>query len=128
MEGPAIADPTVAATAPTESERTWGMLAHLAALAGLVLPLLGNVLGPLAVYLTRKDPSAFVSAHAREALNFNITVSLASILCGILALLYIGFALGVLLFIAWLVLTLIAAIRASEGALYHYPVTLRLVK
>jgi uncharacterized protein len=113
--------------APTESERVRAMLAHLSALAGLVLPLIGNVLGPTAVAMTRRDESAFVSAHVREALNFNITVTLAAVVCTLLALVFIGLLLGTALFIAWLVLTLIAAIRASEGSLYRYPFALRLV-
>jgi len=113
---------------PSESERTWGMLAHLSALAGVIVWLLGCVLGPLAVWLTRRDRSPFVAAHALEALNFNITVVLAALACMLLMLVFIGFILGAALFIAWLVLTLIAAIRASEGVLYRYPVSLRLVK
>jgi len=113
---------------PSESERTWGMLAHLSALAGVIVWLLGCVLGPLAVWLTRRDQSPFVAAHALEALNFNITVVLAALACMLLMLVFIGFILGAALFIAWLVLTLIAAIRASEGVLYRYPVSLRLVK
>src|ERR1700693_6314368 len=71
-------DPTqasVSGTAPTENERTWGMLAHLSALAGLVIPLIGNVLGPLVVSIARSDQSTFVAAHAKEALNFNISVT-----------------------------------------------------
>lgn len=121
-------DAPLAAKAPSENERTWGMLAHLAALAGLVLPLIGNVLGPLVVWLAKRDSSAFVGAHAKEALNFNITVVIAAVVCGFLALIFIGFLLGTALFIAWLVMTLIAGIKASEGAPYHYPVSLRLVK
>jgi uncharacterized protein len=115
-------------TAPSESERTWGMLAHLSALAGLVLPLVGNVLGPLLVWAAKKDESAWVGEQAREALNFNITVALAGLACGLLALIFIGLLLGTALFIAWLVMTLIAAIRASEGVQYHYPISLRLIK
>ena len=114
--------------APTENERTWGMLAHLAALAGLIVPLVGNVLGPLVVSIARSDQSAFVDAHAREALNFNISVTLAALVCTVLMLVFIGFLLGSALFIAWLVMTLIAAIKASEGALYRYPISLRLLK
>jgi uncharacterized Tic20 family protein len=121
-------DAPLVAKAPSENERTWGMLAHLAAFAGLVMPLVGNVLGPLLVWLTKREQSAFVAAHAKEALNFNITVVLAGIVCGFLALIFIGFLLGTALFVAWLVMTLIAAIKASEGVLYHYPVSLRLVK
>jgi hypothetical protein len=115
-------------SAPTENERTWGMLAHLAALAGLVIPLIGNVLGPLVVSIARSDQSPFVAAHAREALNFNISVTLAAVVCTVLMLVFVGFLLGSALFIAWLVMTLIAAIKASEGAAYRYPISLRLVK
>jgi uncharacterized protein len=121
-------DSTVPVAAPSESERTWGMLAHLSALAGLVFPLLGIVLGPLVVYLARRDNSAFVAAHGKEALNFNITVLLATIVCMLLMMVFVGFLLGTALFVAWLVLTLIAAIKASEGQLYRYPISLRLIK
>ena len=113
--------------APTENERTWGMLAHLSALVGLLIPLIGNVLGPLVVTIARSDQSAFVAAHAKEALNFNISVTLAALLCALLMLVFVGFLLGSALFIAWLVMTLIAAIKASEGAAYRYPFSLRLV-
>jgi len=120
--------PAVTPAAPTENERTWGMLAHLSALAGLVFPLVGNILGPLLVWLTKREQSAFIATQAKEALNFNITVTLAGVVCAFLALIFIGFLLGTALFIGWLVMTLVAAIRASEGVLYHYPLSLRLVK
>ena len=123
-------DPTQASAsgaAPTENERTWGMLAHLSALAGLIIPLVGNVVGPLVVSIARSDQSVFVAAHAKEALNFNISVTLAALVCTLLMLVFVGFLLGSALFIAWLVMTLIAAIRASEGVAYRYPFSLRLV-
>lgn len=123
---------TDANTAPvpglTENERTWGMLAHLSALVGVVVPLFGCVLGPLVVWLGRRDQSSFVEGQAKEALNFNISVFLALIVCSFLMLVFIGFILGAALFIAWLVMTLIAAIKASEGIPYRYPLSLRLVK
>lgn len=126
-----MSDPNITpvpSSAPTENERTWGMLAHLSALVGLVFPLAGNILGPLLVWLTKRDQSAFIAAHAKEALNFNITVALAGVVCLFLALIFIGLLLGTALFIAWLVMTLVAALRASEGGLYQYPLSLRLVK
>ena len=122
------ADTGVPSATPSESERTWGMMAHLSALAGLIFPMVGAVLGPLVVYLTRRDNSTFVAAHVKEALNFNITVFIAAILCLLLMMVFVGILLGTALFVAWLVLTLIAAIRASEGQLYRYPLSLRLVK
>jgi uncharacterized protein len=125
-----MSDPAESAAptpAPTENERTWGMLAHLSAFIGLVIPLIGSVLGPLAVWIARRDTSAFVAGHAREALNFNITVLLAAIACVLLMLVFVGFLLGTALFVAWLVMTLIAAIKASEGETYRYPISLRFV-
>jgi len=126
MEGPN--SPATPGTVPTENERTWGMLAHLSALAGLVMPLVGIVLGPLLVWLTRRDESEFVAAHAKEALNFNISVLLGALACMLLMLVFVGFLLGTALFVAWLVMMLIAAIKASEGQSYRYPFSLRLVK
>jgi uncharacterized protein len=113
---------------PSERERTWAMLAHLAALTGLVLPMIGVVIGPLVVWLARRDASPFVAAHALEALNFNITVLLAAVVCVLLMLVFVGFLLGSALFVTWLVFTLVAAIKASEGENYRYPFSLRLVK
>jgi len=126
MDGPN--SPATPGTVPTENERTWGMLAHLSALAGLVMPLVGIVLGPLVVWLARRDESEFVAAHAKEALNFNISVLLGALACMLLMLVFVGFLLGTALFVAWLVMMLIAAIKASEGQAYRYPFSLRLVK
>ena len=126
MDGPN--SPATSGAAPTESERTWGMLAHLSALAGLVAPLVGIVIGPLAVWLAKREESEFVAGHAKEALNFNISVLLGALACLVLTLVFIGVLLGAALFVAWLVMVLIAAIKASEGHTYRYPFTLRLVK
>ena len=126
-----MSDPTstpAPGATPSENERTWGMLAHLSALTGIVVWLVGCVAGPLVVWLARRDQSAFVAEHAREALNFNITIVLAAIVCMVLMLMFVGFILGAALFIVWLVFTLIAAIKASEGHTYRYPFSLRLVK
>ena len=116
--------------ADTESnERTWGMLAHLSAFAGLLpLPLLGTVLGPLLVWLGQRERSEFVAVNAKEALNFNISVLIAGAVCTLLAYIYIGILLNVALFFYWITMTILAGIRASEGLRYHYPFALRLIK
>jgi len=61
----------------TAEQRTWGMIAHLAALAGIPFPSVGNVIGPLVVYLVKKDESRFVAFHAKQAMVFQIAVSVA---------------------------------------------------
>jgi uncharacterized protein len=120
--------PAASAGSPTKEERTWGMIAHLSAFAVFVFPFAGNIIAPLIVWLARRDTSTFVEAEAKEALNFNISVALAGIVCGLLTFLLVGIPLGVILFLGWLVMTIIAAIKASEGVGYRYPISLRLVK
>jgi uncharacterized Tic20 family protein len=124
-----IADPASATdpTLPTQEERFWGMIAHLAALAGCILPF-GNILGPLLVFLLKREQSAFVAAHAKEALNFNITVAIGAAVCLLLLWLSIGILMGAVLAIFWLVMTIIAALKANEGLPYRYPFTVRLIK
>jgi uncharacterized Tic20 family protein len=118
---------TSATDLPSQDERTWGMLAHLTAFSGFLIPL-GSVIAPLIVWLVKRDQSPFVADQGKEALNFNISVLLAGIVCGILVWIFIGILLGVALFIFWLAMTIIAGIKASEGVRYRYPFTLRLVK
>jgi hypothetical protein len=103
------------------------MLAHLTAFAAFLIPL-GSIIAPLIVWLVKRDQSEFVGDQGKEALNFNISVLLAGIICGVLVWVFIGILLGVALFIFWLTMTIIAGIKASEGVRYRYPVTLRLVK
>jgi uncharacterized protein len=113
---------------PTQDERTWGMIAHLSAFAVFVFPLGGNILAPLIIWLTRRDTSAYVEMEAREALNFNISVALGWIVCGSLFFALVGVPLGAMLFLYWLVMAIVAGVKASEGVGYRYPISLRLVK
>jgi len=109
------------------NERTLAMLAHLAALAGYIVPL-GNILGPLVVWLVKKDQSAFVAEQAKESLNFQITMTIGFIICILLIFVVIGIFLLPLLAILNLVLVIVAAVKANGGERYRYPFSLRLVK
>lgn len=88
----------------------------------------GTILGPLVVWLMKKDTMPFVADQGKEALNFNITVLIAMIVGGILTLVLIGVLVMIVVGIAWLVLSIIAALAANKGESYRYPFTLRLVK
>ena len=115
--------------APTQTERTWGMLAHLLAFVGLVFPLpFVNAVPPLAIWLAKREESAFIADQAKESLNFNITVGIATVVCFVLMLILVGFLLLLALFVYWAVMTIIAAVKASDGVNYRYPVSLRLVR
>ncbi len=107
---------TSAEGVPTQDEKTWGMLAHLAAFGGFLIPILGNVIGPLIVWLLKRNQSGFVADQGRESLNFNISVLLASIVCGVLVYIFIGILLGVALFVFWLSMTIIAGIKPARAS------------
>ncbi|MES2819161.1 MAG: DUF4870 domain-containing protein [Pseudomonadota bacterium] len=107
--------------------RQWAMFCHFAAFLGLIIPF-GNLLGPLILWQVKKDMDTYVDQQGKEALNFQITVALAMLVCMLLMLVVIGFLLIWVVGIAALVLTIIAGIKANEGQDYRYPFALRLIK
>lgn len=113
--------------APGSDERQMAMFAHLSALVGIIIPF-GNVLGPLLIWLLKKETMPFVDDQGKEALNFQITVTIALLVCIVLMFVLIGLLLLPLVGLAALILTVIAAVKANEGTAYRYPFTLRLVK
>lgn len=127
-EQPANPVPETPPIAASADERTWAMIAHFAALGAFIIPVVGGIIGPLIVWLAKRDQSAFVGEAAKEALNFNISVVLAGVACVVLVFVFIGIPLSAALFAFWLIMTVIAGIKASEGVHYRYPVSLRLVK
>jgi hypothetical protein len=120
---------TATPTAPTtisKEERNWAMLAHLSGLLAFAT-LIGGILGPLVMWLIRKDDMTFAADQAKEALNFQISVFVAGLIAGVLCLVLIGFVLLALLVIVDLILVIVAAVKASEGVAYRYPFNLRLI-
>jgi hypothetical protein len=103
---------------PTSDERTLAILCHVLTIFFWIFP-------PLIIYLIKKNESAFVTDHAKESLNFQITASIAAI---VLFLTIIGILLLWVVGIAVLVFVIIATVKASESKLYRYPFTLRLIK
>jgi uncharacterized Tic20 family protein len=113
---------------PSPEARQWAMLCHFAAFAWVLAPMVGNVIGPLIAWQLKKDLDPFVDQQGKEALNFQITVSLALMICSLLAWMLIGFPLMLLVSVAALVLTVIAGVKANEGQAYRYPFAWRLIK
>ena len=128
-----------AAAAPTQStavsggeaSNNWAMAAHLSALVAAFVGF--AFLGPLVVYLARKE-DPYVRAHAAEALNFNLSVLLYAVVGGFVLVIAILLIVGLLLIpvaiaaaIAWVVLVVLAGVKASRGEAYRYPVTIRFV-
>ncbi len=113
----------------SKDERMWGMICHLAALAMFTSIPFANVLGPLIVWLIKKEDFAFVNDQGKESLNFQISVSIYVLCClPLMCLAGIGVFLAAALGIADLVFVIIAAIKSNEGQTYRYPCCIRLVK
>jgi uncharacterized Tic20 family protein len=118
-------------------ERQWGMLAHLSSLGGLIA---GGLffLGPLVVWLIKKDQMRFVDDQGKESLNFQLNVFLLGLALGFLAIplaiLTFGFGMFLLfpLGLAWaalaIIMPIVAAVKANAGEAYRYPYVLRLIK
>jgi len=108
---------------PNSDERIMAMLSHILA----IVPGIG-ILGPLVIYLVKKDESGFVAENAKESLNFQITMVLAYIISAILILVIIGAFLFWILGIMNVVLVIVATIKASENRIYRYPFNMRLIR
>ena len=130
---------------PSADDRNTAMFAHLAAFASMVFPF-GNVIGPLIVWMVRRDRSAFIDRHGRESLNFQLTFTLIFMVMMALAAGYaissglsdneigvfsslIGFGFLFMVYsIAALVFIIIGAVKASNGEEYRYPLSIRFVR
>lgn len=134
--------PPLPPAGPTQEERNWAILAHLAAFAGVFFPILGNLLGPFLVWIIKKDASRFVDHHGKESLNFQIFISiilvalsfvfsmgilLAILLVGIPMLVLAAVALAVV-FVTALILVIAAAVEANKGTWYRYPFSFRFIR
>jgi hypothetical protein len=113
--------------------RTWAMAAHLSALAAMLVGF--AFLGPLIVYLVKKEEDPFVREQAAEALNFNLSwliyALVGAIAFVITFFLFVGLALipvFILGAMAWLVLVIMAGVKASKGEAFRYPLTIRFVQ
>jgi uncharacterized Tic20 family protein len=118
-------DPTLSETASgsgvTQEERNLCILVH-------ILAIFTNFLGPLVIWLLKKDQSPTVEKHAVEVLNFAITIAIAGFVCALLILVVIGAILLPLLGLYAVINLIMGAVAASKGEFRPYPFTLRLLK
>lgn len=108
-------------------ERMWGMLCHLSALSGFIIPF-GNIIGPLIVYSMKKDEYSFVADQGKESLNFQISVLVYLAISLVTIVLLIGIMFLLLIPLISLILTVLAAVRANDGEYYRYPFCIRFIK
>jgi uncharacterized Tic20 family protein len=110
----------------SKDAKTFGMLCHLLAFVGFVIPL-GNIIGPLVIWLMKKDEFPFVDDQGKESLNFQISLLIYALISGILVVVVIGIFLLVAIGIFMIVMVIIATIKANEGEKYRYPLTIRIL-
>ncbi|MFA5239470.1 MAG: DUF4870 domain-containing protein [Phycisphaerae bacterium] len=108
-------------TGVSKDARMWAMLCHL-------LGLFTSFIGPLIIWMLKKEEDPFVDSQGKEALNFQITVLIASIVSGLLTMLCIGVFLGMAVCIADIIFCIIACVKANGGEAYRYPVSIRFIK
>jgi uncharacterized protein len=111
---------------PPDQERLWAMLAHLLSFVAAYIAL--GFLAPLIVLLLFGPRSAYVRAHAVESLNFNLSWLLYAVVAALLIFIGIGILILIALGIAYVVLIVVASIRANGGAFYRYPLTIRFIR
>src|SRR5450432_1259167 len=107
--------------------RTWIVLCHASALLGLFFHFLGHLFGPLIVWLVKRGESAEIDAHGKESLNFQLSMLIYDAVAAILCFLLIGIPILILLWLLNTILVIVASIKASEGQLYRYPLTIRFI-
>ena len=101
------------------------MLCHASALLGLFFHFFGHLLGPLVVWLIKRDASPEIDANGKESLNFQISMLIYDVIAGILCIVLIGIPILIALWILNTVLVIIASVKTSEGKFYRYPLTIR---
>jgi uncharacterized Tic20 family protein len=126
-----IPDKVAGMELPNKEERMWAMIAHLSAFAYYISGV-GHIVGPLIVWLAKREGRPFVDEHAKEALNFQITVTLigivAVLMCFTVILAVVGIPILIGLHLYQIICMIIAAIKANDGVAFRYPLTLRLIK
>ena len=120
--------PPLPAGAPAVANvRTWNILCHASALLGVFFHFPGHILGPLIVWLAKRDDSAEIDAHGKESLNFQISMLLYNAIAVVFCLVLIGFVLLPILWVLNAVFVIVASIQASDGKFYRYPMTIRFI-
>jgi len=117
--------PTAPRPSTSSEVRTWSVLCHASALLGLFFHFFGHLLGPLLVWLIKRDASPEIDANGKESLNFQISMLIYDVVAGILCFVLIGIPILIALWILNTVFVIIASVKTSNGETYRYPFTIR---
>ncbi|MGE5362820.1 MAG: DUF4870 domain-containing protein [Bacteroidota bacterium] len=115
-------------TLPTKEERNWAMFCHLSSLLLFVGIPFGNIIGPLVMWLLKKDTSPYIDQQGKAALNFQISMTIYILISVVLIIILLGILMLVILGILDIILVVIAAIKSANGEDYRYPFTIQIIK
>lgn len=113
-------------TPQRSDEYMWGMFCHLSSLIGFVFPF-GNIIGPLIVWLIKKDEYPLVNDQGKESLNFQISMTIYLIAAAILVIILIGLPILIILLLADLVFVVLASVRTNQGEKFRYPFAIKFI-
>lgn len=119
--------PTTGAQAMSKDEQTMGMLCHLMGLAGFLIPF-GHLIGPLVIWMIKRQEMPFVDSEGKESINFQITMTICGIAAAISIFLIIGFILLPAVIVFNIVFVIIASMESANGKSYRYPFCIRFIK
>jgi uncharacterized protein len=117
-----------AAAASSSNIRNWNILCHASALLGVFFHFPGHLIGPLVVWLAKRDDSPEIDAHGKESLNFQISMLIYNVIAAVFCLVLIGFFFLAVLWVLNAVFVIVASIQASDGKFYRYPMTIRFIQ
>ena len=118
--------------APDKDAKMWAMICHLAAFAFITCIPFANLIGPVIIWLIKRQDHPFIDDQGKESVNFQLSVSIVGVALAILGFIpvvgLITIPVSLLLVVAVIVLVIMGAVAANRGELYRYPVNLRLLK
>jgi uncharacterized protein len=108
--------------------RTWCAICHASALLGVFLHFPGHIIPPLIIWLLKRGDSPEIDAHGKEAVNFQLSMLIYNLVAAVFCLVLVGFVFLAVLWVLNAVFVIIAAIQASDGKFYRYPITIRFIQ
>jgi uncharacterized Tic20 family protein len=120
--------PTPVNVSTIANVRTWAAFIHASALLGVLFHFPGHLLGPLILWLVKRDSSPELDAHGKEAVNFQISMLIYNAVAAVFCLILVGFVFLAILWVLNAIFAIIAAIKASDGEFYRYPMTIRFIQ
>jgi len=115
------AQPAESPATPSKDERLWAMGCHLLALVTCFV-------GPLILWLVKREDSAYIDAQGKEAVNFQLSILIYLVACSLLTFIVIGALLMPVVWLFDLIFVIIASVKANEGVAYRYPLCIRFIK